>query len=93
MNIFRKLLRALIAMASLAGFVTGWIFITRSNETASPASANNPVNQMPGMPPLPSLHGRHNQSSSSGSVQTFRVSPSTQQNTQSFAPQMRTGGS
>ena len=91
MNTYRKLLRIWIALASFVGFFTGWAFLakTEKTETVIQTETGNIVIEMPAIPELPSIDGLS--SENSGSVQTFTINPVT--NTQSFTPQLRTGGS
>jgi hypothetical protein len=101
MKIFRKIINAWLACASLAGFLVGWICLARSGETqpTEAATTSSSTVQMPALQPLPTLTGVQDQTTSS--VKNFTLNTQVQQsqsafaqtNPSSFVPQMRTGGS
>ena len=89
MNIYRKLLRAWIAVASLIGFVFGWIFIARANETTFNANGGTAAQSL-GLPPLPTVEAL-NSSTGSSNGQSVNIIP--QQRRPQFSMRLRTGGS
>lgn len=92
MNIYRKLLRIWIAIASFIGFLTGWAFLAQTSETEVVANTNTNTVEILTLPPIPSVDGIDNQNLNTNSVQTFTFNQPTQTQ-QLFAPTLRTGGS
>lgn len=90
MKLYRTLLKIWIGMVSLAGFVTGWIFIARATEVETVTYVGNTVVNMPELQPLPTVEGLTGEPLTVSNVQTFTVNPVVQQ---TFTQPMRTGGS
>jgi len=88
MYLYRKLLRAWLTVASLIGFILGWVFIAQTIEPENSATATTGETLTIDMPTIPSVDNL-DLTSDTGSLQTFNFN----QNSSSFAPRMRTGGS
>lgn len=88
MNISQRLLRIWMTIASLIGFVAGWLFLSHTVEAENVKQVGNTTVQMPEIQAIPTLN---TQSSGRNNVQTFSINPNSPQS--SFAPSFRTGGS
>ncbi|HND48059.1 MAG TPA: hypothetical protein PLQ75_02240 [Anaerolineales bacterium] len=92
MNLYRNLLKIWIGIVSLAGFVTGWIFIARASELETVTYVGNTAITMPVLQPIPTVDGLAGEQLTTSNVQTFTVNTVVQQQ-QTFTQPMRTGGS
>jgi len=89
MNIYRKLIRIWLAIASFIGFIAGWVFLSHTVETKTVTYVGNAAVEMPALQAIPTV-GSANTNSAVNNIQSFTV------NTQSqsfFSPRLRTGGS
>jgi len=89
MYLYRKFLRAWLTVASLIGFLLGWVFIAQTIEPENSATATTGETLTVDMPTIPSVDNLETLTSDTGNLQTFNFN----QNSASFAPRMRTGGS
>ena len=91
MNLYRNLLKIWIGIVSIAGFITGWVFIAQASELESVTYVGNTAVSMPELQPIPTVDGLAGETLTTSNVQTFTVNTTVQQ--QSFTQPMRTGGS
>lgn len=89
MSLYRKFLRYWLTVASLFGFLLGWIFISHSTEAGDTTTTTDGQTLTIEMPTIPSVESVTVPDAGTNSVQTFTFN----QNQSGFAPQMRTGGS
>jgi len=89
MNIYRKIIRIWLAIASFIGFIAGWVFLSHTVETKTVTYVGNTAVEMPALQAIPTV-GSANPNSAVNNVQTFTVN---RQSQSLFSPFMRTGGS
>jgi len=89
MSLYRKFLRAWLTVASLMGFLLGWIFIAHTIEPENSITSTTGETLTVDMPAIPSVDSLEDPSTVTSDLQTFTF----EQNPASLIPRMRTGGS
>lgn len=89
MSLYRKFLRFWLTVASLIGFLLGWIFISHTIEPETSLITSSGDTLTITMPGIPSVESLADPTTDTRNLQTFTLT----QNQSGFTPQMRTGGS